>query len=149
MKRANTLLLTDEFNIDSKLLYEQFLDLRKYGKYHPVMTSVKVVLDKTPEFIEYEIDEEVKLFGFIKIHPNYKAKVFEVKKGNHLQYTSQVKPSVFLTIDIYFSENSGVIKVEEHISVTGNKIITTIFLGILKKAHIGLFQNMKANLQKV
>jgi hypothetical protein len=146
---ANTLKITDEFNIDSKWLYEQFIDLRKYGKYHPVMTNVKVVLDKTPEFIEYEIDEEVMLFGFIKIHPNYKAKVFEIEKEKHLQYTSQVKSTIFLTIDIYFSENSGKTNVEEQISVTGNKIITTIFLGILKKAHLGLFQSLKANIQKV
>jgi hypothetical protein len=146
---ANTLRLTDEFNIDRKWLYEQFLDLRKYGKYHPVMTHIKVVLDKTPYFIEYEVDEIVKLFGFIKMNPNYKAKVFEIEKGKHLQYTSQVKPTIFLTIDIYFSESSGKTKVEEQISVTGNKIITAIFLGILKKAHVGLFQNLNANIQKV
>ncbi len=145
---ANTLTLTDEFNIDSKLLYDLFLDLRKYGKYHPVMTDVKIVLDKSPEYIEYEIDEVVKLFGFIKMNPNYKAKVYEIEKGKHLQYTSQVKPSVFLTIDLYFSEKSGKTKVDEHISVTGNEIITTIFLGILKKAHLGLFQNIKTSLQK-
>lgn len=146
---ANTLRLTDEFNIDRKWLYEQFLDLRKYGKHHPVMTDVRIVLDKTPEFIEYEIDEEVRLFGFIKMNPNYKARVFEIEKGKHLQYTSQVKPTIFLTIDIYFSESFGKTKVEEQISVTGNKIITTIFLGILRKAHVGLFQNIKANFLKV
>lgn len=146
---ANTLRLTDEFNIDRKWLYEQFLDLRKYGKHHPVMKDVKIVLDKTPEFIEYEIDEQVRLFGFIKMNPNYKARVFEIEKGKHLQYTSQVKPTIFLTIDIYFLDKSNKTKVEEQISVTGNKIITTIFLGILRKAHVGLFQNIKANFQKV
>lgn len=146
---ASNLILIDEFNIDRKWLYEQFLDLRKYGKYHPVMTDVKIVLDKTPEFIEYEIDEEVRLFGFIKMNPNYKARVFEIEKGKHLQYTSQVKPTIFLTIDIYFLNNSDKTKVEEQISVTGNKIITTIFLGILRKAHVSLFQNIKANTQKV
>ena len=145
---AGKLTLTNEFNTDSKLLYEQFLDLRKYGKHHPVMTDVKIVSDNTPEYIEYEIDEVVKLFGFIKMYPNYKAKVFEIEKEKHLQYTSQVKPNIFLTIDIYFSENSGKTKVEESISVTGNKIITAIFLGILKKAHVKLFQNLKTNLQK-
>ena len=145
---ASKLTLTNEFNTDSKLLYEQFLDLRKYGKHHPVMTDVKIVSDNTPEYIEYEIDEVVKLFGFIKMYPNYKAKVFEIEKEKHLQYTSQVKPNMFLTIDIYFSENSGKTKVEESISVTGNKIITAIFLGILKKAHVKLFQNLKTNLQK-
>ena len=145
---AGKLTLTNEFNTDSKLLYEQFLDLRKYGKHHPVMTDVKVVSDNTPEYIEYEINEVVELFGFIKMYPNYKAKVFEIEKEKHLQYTSQVKPNIFLTIDIYFSENSGKTKVEESISVTGNKIITAIFLVILKKAHVKLFQNLKTNLQK-
>ncbi len=145
---ANTLILTDEFDIDSKLLYEQFLDLKKYGKHHPVMTNVKIVSDKLPDFIEYEIDEVVKLFGFIKIYPNYKAKVFEIEKEKHLQYTSQVKPTIFLTIDIYFSKKSGKTIIQENISVTGNKIITFVFLGILKKAHLGLFKTIKANLQK-
>ena len=145
---ANTLTLTDEFDIDIKLLYEQFLDLRKYGKHHPVMTNVKVVSDELPKYIEYEIDEAVTLLGFIKMYPNYKAKVFEIDKGKHLQYTSQVKPTVFLTIDIYFSESSGKTKVVENISVTGNIIITSMFLRILKKAHLGLFQNIKTNFQK-
>ena len=55
---AGKLTLTDEFNIDINLLYEQFIDLRKYGKHHPVMTDVKVVSDNSPKYIEYEIDEE-------------------------------------------------------------------------------------------
>lgn len=145
---ANKLTLTDEFNINVKLLYEQFLDLRKYGKHHPVMTNVKVVLDNSPEFIEYEIDEVVKLFGFIKMYPNYKAKVFEIEKGKHLQYTSQVKSTVFLTIDIYFNEMNNTTTITENIQVTGNKIVTAIFLGILRKAHLRLFQSLKINLQK-
>ncbi len=143
---AGKLTLTEEFDIDLKLLYQQFLDLRKYGKHHPVMTDVKIILDNTPEFVEYEINEALKLLGFIKMNPNYKAKVFEIEKGKHLQYTSQVKPSVFLTIDIYFSENAGKTKVVENMSVTGNIIITSIFLRILKKAHLGLFKNLSNSL---
>ena len=50
---TNTLILTDEFDIDINQLYEQFLDLRKYGKHHPVMTDVKIILDKSPDYVEF------------------------------------------------------------------------------------------------
>ena len=141
-----TLILEHEFSTDAKTLYEQFLDLRKYGKHHPVMTEVKIVSDKSPEYIEYEIDEVVPILGFIKMYPNYKAKVFEIEKYKHLQYTSQVKPTIFLKIDIVFTESNNQTKVTETISVTGNKLVTTIFLGILKKAHLKLFENLQKSL---
>ncbi|MBL7936425.1 MAG: hypothetical protein JNM51_11530 [Bacteroidia bacterium] len=141
----HSLTLSYEFNLDTNLVYEYFLDLRKYGSYHPVMTSVNIVLDNTPEYVEYEINEEVKLFGLIKIYPNYKAKVFELEKGRHIQYTSQVKSKLFLTIDIYINPHNNKTMVTENINVTGNRIITAIFLRILQKTHLSLFDNMHHN----
>ncbi|MES2761610.1 MAG: hypothetical protein V4677_05365 [Bacteroidota bacterium] len=141
-----TITLEQEFKADTKIVYEQFLDLRKYGTHHPVMTDVKIVSDNTTEYVEYEIDEVVPVIGFIKMYPNYRAKVFEVEKYKHLQYTSQVKPTIFLKIDILFAESAGTTKVTETISVTGNKIITSMFLGILKKAHLKLFNNLNDSL---
>ncbi|MES2515770.1 MAG: hypothetical protein V4580_16575 [Bacteroidota bacterium] len=143
---VQTLVLEKEFAVDAKVLYEQFLDLRKYGKHHPVMTDVKIVSGNIREYVEYEIDEVVPVIGFIKMYPNYKAKVYEIEKNKHLQYTSQVKPTLFLTIDILFAEDNGKTKVTETISVTGNKLLTLLFLGILKKAHLKLFENLNASL---
>jgi hypothetical protein len=139
------LIIEDKFNIALNLLYEQFLDLRKYGIHHPVMTNVSIVYDNTSEFIEYEIVEEIKLFGLIKLRPNYKAKVFEIEKYKHLQYTSQVKNNIYLKIDLVFSEFNGIVNFKETIEITGNPIIVSVFMSILKKAHLQLNKNIKVN----
>ena len=140
--------LEETFDRDLKTVYEQFRDLKKYGVHHPVMTHVKIVLDKSPEYIEYEIDEDITLFGFIRMYPNYKAKVYEIEKGAHIRYTSQVKKNIALKVDLYFSESNSKTTVKEQTEVTGNKIVSMMFLRILEKAHRQLFKNLSANLQK-
>ncbi|MBC7696614.1 MAG: hypothetical protein H7141_14350 [Burkholderiales bacterium] len=141
--------LEDEFEVDIHTLYEQFCDFKKYGMHHPVMKNVTIVQDKSPEYIEYEVNEEVLLFGFIKVRPNYKAKVIEIEKHKQLRYTSQVKPNVYLNIDFHFEEESGKTKMVEYIEVTTNKLVAFIFLGILKKAHLKVYQNIKYHFKKI
>lgn len=145
LNKKQTLKLEDEFDVDIHILYEQFCDFKKYGMHHPVMKTVKMVEDKSPEYIEYEIDEEVMLFGLIKIKPNYKAKVIEIEKNKQLRYTSQVKSYVFLIIDLHFTELNGKTKMVEHIEVTTNLFVAIVFLDILKKAHLKVYQNIKSH----
>jgi hypothetical protein len=141
--RKQTLKLEEEFEVDIQNLYEQFCDFQKYGAHHPVMKTVKIVEDKRPHYVEYEIDEEVLLFGLIRMRPNYKAKVIELEKHKKLRYTSQVKSYVFLIIDFHFSENNGKTKMVEHIEVNTNLLVAIVFLDILKKAHLKVYQNIK------
>jgi hypothetical protein len=145
LNKKQTLKLEEEFDVDIQILYEQFCDFQKYGMHHPVMKTVKLVDDKRPEYVEYEIDEEVLLFGLIKIRPNYKAKVIEVEKNKQLRYTSQVKSYVFLIIDLHFTESNGKTKMVEHIEVTTNLFVALVFLDILKKAHLKVYQNIKSH----
>lgn len=148
MSSKNKLILQDTFEIEIKTLYEQFRDFQKYGNQHPVMKDVKVVEDKSPDYIEYEINEEVLIFGIIKIYPNYKAKVIEIEKYKHLRYTSQVKRNISLIIDLHFTEENGKTLMVENIAVKANIITTIVFFDILKKAHTKLFQNIKHNFKK-
>lgn len=145
LNKKQTLKLEDEFEVDIQILYDQFCDFKKYGMHHPVMKTVKMVEDKSPEYVEYEIDEEVLLFGLIKIRPNYKAKVIEIEKNKQLRYTSQVKSYVFLIIDLHFTESNGKTKMVEHIEVTTNLFVALVFLDILKKAHLKVYQNIKSH----
>ncbi|MCD6017439.1 MAG: hypothetical protein K0S53_560 [Bacteroidetes bacterium] len=145
LNNKQTLKLEEEFDVDIHVLYDQFCDFQKYGMHHPVMKTVKIVDDKRPEYIEYEIDEEVLLFGLIKIRPNYKAKVIEIEKNKKLRYTSQVKSYVFLIIDFHFTESDGKTKMIEHIEVTTNRFVAFVFLDILKKAHLKVYQNIKSH----
>ena len=146
MAAKQTLTIKDDFKTDIGILYDHFYDLRKYGQLHPYMKEVKLVSDNSPEFIEYEVCEELKLLGFIKYCPNYKVKVFEKNKHQHIVYTSEVKKGVFLTINLYFNENSQVIHFREDIDVSGNPIIVSVFLQIVKHAYNKLYHSMKQNL---
>jgi hypothetical protein len=113
------------------------------------MKEVTIIEDKSPEYIEYEVNEEVLLFGFIKLRPNYKAKVIEIEKHKQLRYTSQVKKNVYLNIDLHFTETNGKTKMTEHIEVTTNGLVAFIFLDILKKAHLKVYQNIKYHFKTV
>jgi hypothetical protein len=146
MAGKQTLTIKDDFKTDIGILYDHFYDFRKYGQLHPFMKEVKVVSDNSPEFIEYEVYEELKLLGFIKYCPNYKVKVFEKNKCRHIVYTSEVKKGVSLTINLYFNENDGTVNFREDIEVSGNPIIVSVFLRIVKNAHDKLCRIIKQNL---
>ena len=126
---------------------ENLLDLRKYGKYHPVMTSVRQIGQKGNIYTAFEIEEKTRLFGFIPMKPKYKALVSEAENGN-IRYDSQVKKKVRLQIDFTFVIIGPICVVTEDILVEGNKLIAGIFIGILKKMHLKTMANMKFNLSK-
>lgn len=74
----------------------------------------------------------------------YTAKVFEVGKGCRIRYTSSVQHGVDLVIDLTLNHKGGVTLVNEYIEVTTNPIIAKVFLGILKKAHLEVFNKLGA-----
>lgn len=133
--------LPNEFEI----VYEALFDLKKFGELHPYMTEVKIMENRSPEYIEYEITEEIFFLGFIKNKPHYTAKVMEPEKHKKIRYTSAVKKNIFLTIDLSFSVNkNGMLVVNEEIELRSNKIIGFLFLNILQKAHLRFFKNLRS-----
>lgn len=127
-----------------EIIYNALLDFKKFGELHPNMTDVRILKDNSPEYIAYNIVEEIYLLGFIKNHPRYTAKVMELIKDKHIRYTSQVKKNIFLSIDFTFSKNSnGSIIVNEDIALQSNKLVGRVFLNILKKAHLKFFEKLK------
>jgi hypothetical protein len=135
--------LEHNFNKPFNNIYDVILDFKKFGHFHPHMKDVRVVSQQIPNNIEYEVDEEVLIYGFIRLRPNYKATVLEVEKNKHVRYLSQVKKNIFLTIDFTFSEDkqNGTTRVIEKVDVKGNKFIAGVFLTLLKKAHLQMFNN--------
>lgn len=131
--------LSDQWEI----VYNSLLDLRKFGEIHPHMTDVRIINNNLPDHVEYAITEKVYLLGFIKNHPRYNANVAEVQKNRHIRYTSQVKPTIFLTVDITFSKNSSHrLIVTEEFEIRSNKLLGLVFANILKKAHLRSFENL-------
>jgi hypothetical protein len=147
MPTKNTLILNHNLNGDFDTVYTSLLDFEKFGQLHPYMKEVKVI-KRHSECIEYHITEEIYFFGFIKNHPKYTAKVYELEKGKHLRYTSPVKPFIFLTLDIHLSEKNGRIDVRENIELECMRFIGLIFLNILKKAHLKFFENLRTHMRQ-
>ena len=126
------------------LVYTTLLDFKKFGEVHPVITKVTVIKENLPDYIEYSIEEEIYLLGFIKNQPKYTAKVMEVEKNKHIRYTSPVKSFIFLTVDITFSAaKNGSLLVTESFEIKTNKLMGLIFKNILSKAHLQFFKNLK------
>lgn len=126
------------------VVYDSLMDFKKFGELHPYMKQVDLVLDKRPEFTEYKIVEEVYFFGFIKNQPEYNARVYELEKNKCIQYTSQVKSFIFLTITFHLSEGKdGAVSIQEEFEIKCNKLIGYIFSDILKKSHARVFENIK------
>ncbi len=146
---AHTLQLDHQIKANIPTVYPSVLDMRHFGKHHPYMKEVTVV-QTTPDFTEYNVKEFIWLFGFIPQWPNYNAKVFEKEKHKHIQYTSDVKGGVFLTIDFRFSNNTGdSTLITENIHLTGNKMVSGILLNAISKAHPILFKSLEAGLGPV
>ena len=123
---------------------ENLLDLRRFGKYHPVMTSVKQIGQKGNTYTAFEVEEKTRLLGFIPMKPKYKALVSEGANGS-IRYDSQVKKNVRLQIDFKFEMTGPICVVTEDILVEGNKLIAGIFIGILNKMHLQTMENMRLN----
>lgn len=142
MASTHSLTLNHTLHKDFDFVYTHLLDFKKFGSIHPYMVKVEE-LEQTPEFIEYRIKERrVMVLGIIPMWPVYTAKVFEVEKGRHIRYTSPVQKGVDLVIDLTLNHTNGVTHVNEEIVVTCNAIIAKVFLGIMRKAHLELFEKL-------
>ena len=145
MANKYNLHLEHKLNNKFEVVYNSILDLKKFGELHPYMAEVKIHSNAAPDHIEYEINEKLNLFGIVQLKPNYKAKVIEVVQNRHIQYLSQVKKNIFLTIDFTVTNNKEqeITTVKETIEVRGSKFISMVFLNILKKSHLKVFENLK------
>jgi len=130
-------------------VYAALVDLRQFGRYHPHMKEVRIVDDQKPAFIEYEISEELILFKIFRSKPRYNARVFEIDTKAQLRYTSQVKPGIFLQVDFKLKNNGkeGTL-ISEQVQLTCLKPLALAFYGILKKAHLEAFENLKQQLKE-
>jgi hypothetical protein len=130
-----------------EIIYENLLDFELFGKLHPYMKTVKK-LQNNNHHVEYEVREQVRLLGFIRIYPKYRAKVYEIEKFKHIRYESQVKRNIFLRIDFKISKNKNeAIIISEEVTLESGKLIGKYFLNILKKAHIQFFRNLTRHIQ--
>jgi len=146
-----SIILNHAIKCNKERAYSYFIDFEKFGKIHPVIHTVTQIEPQTGNSKgKYFIKESIVLFGFIKMNPEYTAEVFEVEQGNKIQYTSQVKPGVFLEINLEFSdwENGFGTIIKEEVTVTANPIICSILLKQIKKIHLDLIKNLEIDISE-
>ncbi|AEI51638.1 SRPBCC family protein [Runella slithyformis] len=145
---TKTIHLEHAFAGDFILVYESIADFRKFGELHPYMVEVRQLSETIRNGIEYRVKEELLLLGFLKIHPQYNAEVIEITKNKHIQYVSNVKGGMVLVIDFtfFYDENRREVRVSEHITITGNRLLIAYFATVLQKAHVQLFDKLATRL---
>jgi hypothetical protein len=132
-----TLIIEHKLKANIKEIYPIIFDLEKFGSFHPYMTKVS----KTGENL-YLIQENVKILGFLPMKPVYSARVHEYQSG--ILYTSKLKKGVDLKISFDFIENwtENQTIVRETIEISANKIVGSILLATMQKAHLIVFQSI-------
>lgn len=126
-----------------ELAYPAILDLRLFGEYHPFMKEVKLMATNGASEAQYAIKEETWLFGIFKMKPQYEATAIEIEAGKHIRYLSNVQGGLKLEINFYFEvQNPAHLCIKEIVSVKGNFLLNKLFINILKKAHLLVFENI-------
>jgi len=143
------LLLYHSFDGKFDDVYEHILDFKKFGEIHPLMKKVTELSKIGPNSINYEVNEEALLLGFLKIKPVYEVEVIELEAQKHIRYFSHIKSAILLNIDFVFPENGSntTFNLTERVEIKGNPLLIAYFAAILKKAHLQTFENLRKQLK--
>jgi hypothetical protein len=142
--------VTLEYILPGKLeqISKYFSDFQLFGKYHPYMIEVIDLENTSASIKKYHVRESLKLWNLVPLRPRYEVDVFIIESEKHIRYKSKVNKGLFLEINYTFIEdmNTKTIKVLEVMLITGNPIINTIFVGILKRSRILMIESIRKEL---
>ena len=144
-----TILLDHYFDRKFDDVYEHILNFKKFGEIHPLMKKVTELSKNEPKSINYKVNEEALLLGFLKIQPTYEVEVIELEAQKHIRYFSHIKSAFLLNIDFVFSENGSntAFNLTERVEIKGNPLLIAYFASILKKTHLQTFENLRKQLK--
>jgi len=144
---ASSLDLSYSINGPISDVYFSLLHFKEFGLLHPYMKSVDIIGHKE-NGIEYQVHEQLMLWGIIPMKPSYRATILEIEKNKHIRYQSEVKKGLLLTVDFTLEtdQENNCTKISEHILLEGLPWIHAIFLSLLKKSHVMVFKNLQAKL---
>lgn len=132
-------------------IYNCIADFEKYGKVHPYMVEVKEIAGADSAAKYYAVREQLLLYGFIPMRPGYEVKVTIEEMYKHVQYYSAVAMGVHLTIDFRFAvnEQTGCVEIKEELLLDAPVVIRTVFMGILKRAHVAFYNKLKIHISGI
>jgi hypothetical protein len=138
-----SIVITYKIQAGRNEIYPYILEMEKFGSLHPLMIKVTQMGNN-----KYQIEERVKLFGFIPMKPVYVAEVSE--QNNGIVYISEVKKGTDLKITFHFSENGdGETSVTETVEISGNPLAAAILINTIKKSHAEVFKSIDLAARKI
>lgn len=123
------------------------LDFRLFGTMHPLIQEVKLVSEIPSEPSVYDIKEETKLFGWLKMKPRYRVFVEQNADGNDIVYRSKIMGIMQLRIMLSMQEEANVLWLTEAVEVSNIPLLTKIFTDVFSPAHRETFARMRKHLE--
>ncbi len=139
-----TLTLRHAFPIGAESeLVSYLIDFEKFGTVHPLIR--KVVLRRRLDSVNasYDVSEEAKLFGWLKMKPRYRVHVQNDAAQSHVTYRATIMGIMRLKIHITWLEEAGILWVIEQVEVSSILLLTRMFLDVFEPAHLETFARMR------
>ena len=125
MKRKITRTAGYKLNIEIKEeaadLFNFFCDLKNHVHLHPLLTKVNVVKtfcnEKGQEVTVYEIQERIKVLGFLSMSNTYIANRILLREENKCVFEVKAFPNIFLSSSYTFLETGNSTQLEQEVTI--------------------------------
>jgi hypothetical protein len=132
---------------DRAKIHAVIADFEQFGAFHPLMQQVALVERMSPYLARYDVQEEAKLFGWLKMKPRYQVVVETAAAHDGVVYTSKIMGIMQLRIDLTLLDERGQLWVLETVEVSRIPLLTKIFLDMFSDAHKETFARLRNELQ--
>lgn len=135
---------------DKGEIYATMLDFRRFGAFHPLMKSVKLVGRANNDEATYFVNEELPLGRWIKLKPKYTIYSMEIKSKQTIQLSAKVNGFFKLRVTISFTEPDTASNMEllETVELSQIPILTNFFLRVFREAHTSAFSRFRKQLHE-
>jgi hypothetical protein len=134
-------------------VFNFFSDLQNQVYLHPLLTKVSEIKrfenEKGQEVTVFEIQERIKMLGFISLPNTYMAHRILLKEQNTCVFEVRSFPGIYLSSSYTFSEHgTNCTKVEEKVSIEAPFGLSGFVTKTAKQAHSTLLIKLKQYLEQ-
>ncbi len=131
---------------DRAKIHAVVADFEQFGAFHPLMKQVTLVERISPYLSSYDIKEETKLFGWLKMKPRYRVVVETAAAHDGVVYTAKIMGIMRLRIVLTLMEEGGQLWLLEAVEVSDIPLLTGMFLDVFSPAHKEAFARLRNKL---
>lgn len=150
LKKMKTITLRHPFAPEHRpQIHAIVTDFLQFGAFHPLIKQVDSLAIDAIEDAIYDIKEEVVLFGWLKMKPQYRVFVEKSVEHDRVVYKSMIMGIMRLRIEFSFLQDEEQFWLIEKVQVSRIPLITKIFLDIFSPAHLATFAKIRQHLPEL